>query len=131
MPKWQVEHLIALCEGRWERSKVSKGNASELHGLNTGSAEHPLGQEGYGDTRTSSSVHLQWDETIVTERIAARVAAVTQTKLAQARRTQNASHRHDMALRRSYNIIFIYNRIISSIIFSYRSMWARGRSSHW
>eukprot|EP00435_Cladocopium_sp_Y103_P072860 s658_g41.t1 len=79
----EVEHLLQLCEGRWERSKVSKGAASDLHGRNTGAAEHPLGEEGYGDTRTSSSVHLQWDETIVTERIAARVAAVTQTKLAQ------------------------------------------------
>lgn len=79
----EVEHLLQLCEGRWERSKVSKGAASDLHGRNTGAAEHPLGEEGYGETRTSSSVHLQWDETIVTERIAARVAAVTQTKLAQ------------------------------------------------
>jgi len=79
----EVDHLIQLCEGRWERSKVSKGKATDLHGMNQGEANHPLGEEGYGDTRTSSSVHLEWNETIVTERIAARVAAVTGTCLAQ------------------------------------------------
>ncbi|CAE7701171.1 P4H7 [Symbiodinium sp. CCMP2592] len=79
----EVDHLIQLCEGRWERSKVSKGKATDLHGMNKGEASHPLGEEGYGDTRTSSSVHLEWNETIVTERIAARVAAVTGTCLAQ------------------------------------------------
>ncbi|CAJ1369185.1 unnamed protein product, partial [Effrenium voratum] len=79
----EVDHILQLCEGRWERSKVSKGKATDLHGRNTGSTDHPVGEEGYGDTRTSSSVHLQWNETIVTERIAARVAAVTGTKLSQ------------------------------------------------
>eukprot|EP00930_Biecheleria_cincta_P045556 TRINITY_DN31398_c0_g1_i1.p1 TRINITY_DN31398_c0_g1~~TRINITY_DN31398_c0_g1_i1.p1 ORF type:complete len:241 (-),score=48.28 TRINITY_DN31398_c0_g1_i1:20-715(-) len=77
----EVAHLLQLCEGRWERSMVSKGLASELHGTNDGSKS--VGEEAVGETRTSSSVHLSWDETIVTERIAARVASVTGSQLAQ------------------------------------------------
>lgn len=77
----EVDHLVTLCEGRWERSMVSKGAASEMHGTNDGSKS--VGQEAVGETRTSMSVHLEWDETIVTERIAARVASVTGTQLNQ------------------------------------------------
>ena len=89
--RWSISSRSARAVGSGRRSRratwvaevevLSGPEASDLHGLNTGSAEHPLGagpsierrraffvaeEEGYGDTRTSSSVHLQWDETIVT-----------------------------------------------------------------
>lgn len=73
----EVEHLLQLCEGRWERSLVSKGKVSELHGPNTTNCSGTYGEEGVGETRTSSSVHLEFEESYVVERIAARVAAVT------------------------------------------------------
>eukprot|EP00931_Biecheleriopsis_adriatica_P119809 TRINITY_DN949_c1_g1_i1.p1 TRINITY_DN949_c1_g1~~TRINITY_DN949_c1_g1_i1.p1 ORF type:complete len:261 (+),score=66.83 TRINITY_DN949_c1_g1_i1:58-840(+) len=75
----EVDHLLRLCEGRWARSMVSKGKASDLHGANSTS----LGEEAVGETRTSCSVHLEFNETIVTERIAARVATVTGVSLEQ------------------------------------------------
>jgi len=76
-----VDHLLKLCEGRWARSLVSKGKASELHGATDPVKKY--GEEGVGDSRTSTSVHLSFDESIVVERIAARVASVTGSTLDQ------------------------------------------------
>eukprot|EP00933_Yihiella_yeosuensis_P083402 TRINITY_DN97614_c0_g1_i1.p1 TRINITY_DN97614_c0_g1~~TRINITY_DN97614_c0_g1_i1.p1 ORF type:complete len:244 (+),score=44.89 TRINITY_DN97614_c0_g1_i1:106-837(+) len=75
----EVDHLIKLCEGRWERSLVSQGKASDLHGANNG--EEKFGVETVGDTRTSSSVHVTFEESMVVERIGARVASVAGTSL--------------------------------------------------
>lgn len=77
----EVQHLLALCESRWERSLVTKGKVEDLHGTDALETEAPYGKEGVGDSRTSFSVHVDWDESWVAERIAARVAAVAGTEL--------------------------------------------------
>jgi len=71
----EVKHIIELCEARWEQSKTSKGKVSDLHGPKKDS-ESSYGEETIGSTRTSYSVHLKFEESLVVERIAARVAAV-------------------------------------------------------
>lgn len=75
----EVEHILQLCEGRWERSMVTSGKASSLLGASAGKADEgaALGKENVGETRTSDSVYLTFDESYVVERIAARVAHVT------------------------------------------------------
>lgn len=70
----EVDHLLEMCANRWERSLVTRGQASVLHGSNGGSTDGSRSLE--GESRTSYSVHLAWEESFVTERIAARVASV-------------------------------------------------------
>jgi len=78
----EVAHILRLCENRWERSQVTAGKASTLLGASAGQqSANTLGQEGVGETRTSDSVYLDFDESIVVERIAARVAHVAGTTL--------------------------------------------------
>jgi len=76
----EVKHIIELCEGRWEQSRTSKGKVSELHGPST-APDSSYGEETVGSTRTSFSVHLKFEESLVVERIAARVAAVAGTTI--------------------------------------------------
>lgn len=78
----EVQHILQLCEGRWERSKVSSGKASELLGKDAGDSG-AAGEEAVGSSRTSSGVHLRFDESHVIERIAARVASVAGCSLEQ------------------------------------------------
>lgn len=76
----EVEHLLQLCEGRWERSLVSKGKASEMYGAEA-KENGKYGEEAVGESRTSMGVHLDFEESIVVERVAARVASVTGSSL--------------------------------------------------
>eukprot|EP00927_Polykrikos_kofoidii_P056972 TRINITY_DN51069_c0_g1_i1.p1 TRINITY_DN51069_c0_g1~~TRINITY_DN51069_c0_g1_i1.p1 ORF type:complete len:322 (+),score=53.45 TRINITY_DN51069_c0_g1_i1:67-966(+) len=74
----EVQHILKLADGRWEQSKTSKGTesqllASKLEGENAGS----YGEQTTSSTRTSMSVRLTWAESVVIDRISARVASVT------------------------------------------------------
>merc|ERR1712217_404842 len=80
--KEEVQHLLQLCEGRWEPSTTTKGTVSELLGATSTENHSPnYGEESVSRTRTSNSVNVRFDESIVVERIAARVATVTGHKL--------------------------------------------------
>lgn len=68
----EVEFLLRICEGRWEQSQTTQGAASNLYSGEGKAA----GEDATSETRTSMSVHLDFDESVVVERIAARVAAV-------------------------------------------------------
>eukprot|EP00928_Gymnodinium_smaydae_P064333 TRINITY_DN47693_c0_g1_i1.p1 TRINITY_DN47693_c0_g1~~TRINITY_DN47693_c0_g1_i1.p1 ORF type:complete len:278 (-),score=45.77 TRINITY_DN47693_c0_g1_i1:204-986(-) len=76
----EVDHLIELCEGRWTRSKTSKGLASQLLESTSEKAQESnqtYGEQVASETRTSMSCFLNWTESEVVDRISARVASVT------------------------------------------------------
>eukprot|EP00929_Paragymnodinium_shiwhaense_P037346 TRINITY_DN19913_c0_g1_i2.p1 TRINITY_DN19913_c0_g1~~TRINITY_DN19913_c0_g1_i2.p1 ORF type:complete len:227 (+),score=52.37 TRINITY_DN19913_c0_g1_i2:82-762(+) len=76
----EVDYLLALCEGRWQQSKTTVGEESNLY-VNAGSSGEAKGEDTTSEVRTSTSVYLKFDESIVVERIAARVAAVARNSL--------------------------------------------------
>merc|ERR1740121_623047 len=77
----EVEYLLKLAEGRWERSTTTRAKESALLGSAAKGASGTGEEVKNGDVRTSSSVMLDFDESIVVERIAARVAAVAEFPL--------------------------------------------------
>mmetsp|Transcript_49382 Transcript_49382/g.117497 ORF Transcript_49382/g.117497 Transcript_49382/m.117497 type:complete len:259 (+) Transcript_49382:62-838(+) len=82
----EAEHLLHLAEGRWIRSTVTRGLASELlgekcdvsHEEGVEAEQRPqASQEVFSERNTSSHVRLGYGESVVVERILARVATVT------------------------------------------------------
>jgi len=80
----EVAHLLTIAEDRWARATVSRGKASVMLGK-TGEAaappdtapEHSIeGEEVYSEGRTGSTCRIGPSETLVCERVAARVATV-------------------------------------------------------
>merc|ERR1712232_804115 len=71
----EVDYLLQIAEGRWQRSTTTRNKESELLGSKSNGASGN-GEEVHGEVRTSSSVFLEFDESLVVERIAARVATV-------------------------------------------------------
>lgn len=74
----EARHLLHISEGRWARSTITKGKASELLDAN-GFVE--LTEEAEDDDRTSDSVVLEFGESVVVERLLVRAAAVAECPL--------------------------------------------------
>jgi len=79
----EADHFLKLAQDRWARSTVSSGKASVLHQkdkkavLDSAPAQSIEVTEVYSQGCTSSTCRIDPSETLVSERVAARVAVVS------------------------------------------------------
>jgi len=117
----EAAHIIALAEGRWVRSTVTRGSAKNLHrngaesSSSSSNAAPPMESVDIeSDTCTSWTVRFGWEESPIVERIYARAAVVAECPLenlehlvlVRYKKGQVFKRHHDGAMRPK--TVFIY-----------------------